>query len=86
MEPVKIVGVKHWKEIPDDYTGVIEFCNGTKEWISKGKLHRLDGHALELDNGEKYWFIDDKEYTKEEHFQYVAEHYPEFIKKLIWNL
>jgi len=32
-----------------------------------GKLHREDGPAEEWADGTKYWFLNDKEVTKEEH-------------------
>ena len=131
MELVTIK-IESWKDIPENYTGIaeypngtkrwylngeyhridgpaIEHSNGTKQWCLKGKLHRTDGPAVEgsdgtkrwylngerhrtdgpaaeYPNGTKYWYLNYKQYTKEEHFQYVAEHYPESIRKLIWNL
>ena len=103
------IKVKTYKDIPENYTGIIEYPNGTKcwylngkyhrtdgptieyldgekEWLLNGKYHRTDGPAIEHPNGSKYWYVDGKYCTKEEHFQYVAEHYPESIRKLIWNL
>ena len=103
------IKVEKWKDIPENYTGIVEYpcgtkvwflngkqhrtngpaneySDGSKEWYLKGMLHRTDGHAIEYANGTKYWFLNGKEYTKEEHFQYVAEHYPESIRKLIWSL
>ncbi|NVM34059.1 MAG: hypothetical protein HWN81_00590 [Candidatus Lokiarchaeota archaeon] len=38
----------------------MEYANGHREWYVEGKLHRLDGPAVEFANGSKYWFIDDK--------------------------
>ena len=64
----------------------VEYSDGTKQWYLKGKLHRIDGPAVEYPDGTKYWYVDGKYYTREEHFQCVAEHHPESIRKLIWNL
>jgi hypothetical protein len=30
---------------------------GIKEWKLNGKLHRLDGPAIELSNGTKLWYV-----------------------------
>ncbi len=103
------IKVKRWRDIPENYTGIVEYADGTKEWFLNGEYHRTDGPAIEYPNGIKwwylngerhrtdgpaieypdgrrYWYLNYKQYTKEEHFQYVAEHYPESIRKLIWNL
>ncbi len=47
-------------EIPKNYTGVIEFYNGTKAWYKESKLHREDGPAVEHSDGDRYWYIEDK--------------------------
>ena len=47
-----------------------EYIDGDKWWYINGKLHRLDGPAIEWD-GTKEYFIEDKEYSKEE-FEKVA--------------
>ena len=39
---------------------------GNKFWWSHGKLHREDGPAVEWANGDKEWYLNDKEYTEEE--------------------
>ena len=33
---------------------------GTKRWYLDGKLHRVDGPAVEWADGSKYWFLNDK--------------------------
>ena len=30
---------------------------GAKEWFLNGKLHRVDGPAIENPNGEKLWYL-----------------------------
>ena len=32
----------------------------------KGKLHRVNGPAIEYDDGSKYWYLNGKELTEEE--------------------
>ena len=34
--------------------------DGTKQWRLDGKLHRVDGPALEYADGTKYWYLNDK--------------------------
>ena len=105
----KYIKIKGWRDIPENYTGIVEYHNGRKDWFLNGKRHRTngpaieyadgskvwyiddelyrtDGPAIEYADGRKYWYLNDKQYTREEHFQYVAEHSPESIRKLIWNL
>ena len=48
------------KEIKDfndpNFTGMIEWPDGTKHWKLNGKLHRLDGPAVERKSGTNLWF------------------------------
>jgi hypothetical protein len=44
------------KEIPNNFTGVAEYSDGTKYYYFEGKFHRLDGPAIEWSKGNKeYW-------------------------------
>ncbi len=36
------------------------YPNGTKEWFLNGKIHRVDGAAIEKANGTKEWFLNGK--------------------------
>ena len=45
---------------PFKFTGIIEYSNGSKQWFTNGRLHRLDGPAHEGSNGEKHWYINGK--------------------------
>ncbi len=41
---------------------------GNVGYVENKKRHRVDGPAVEWDNGTKEWYVDDKEYrTKEEY-------------------
>lgn len=48
----------------------IEYIGGSykghKLWMIHGKYHRVDGPAIEFYNGEKQYWIDDKQYTFKE--------------------
>jgi hypothetical protein len=57
METLK---VKSTSEIPKNYTGVVEYPNGTKQWWAEGKPHREDGPAVEYSDGEKHWYKEGK--------------------------
>jgi transcription elongation factor len=39
---------------------VTVFDNGRREWRFNGKLHRLDGPAVEDGDGYKAWYVDGK--------------------------
>lgn len=41
---------------PSDYTGIVEYSNGTKIWYKEGRFHREDGPAREWPNGSKEWW------------------------------
>jgi len=40
--------------------GLIIDSNRTKSWYMNGKLHRVDGPAIEYANGAKVWYSDGK--------------------------
>jgi len=50
--------------IPENFTGIVEWANGDKDWYRNGKLHREDGPAVECANGIKFWYLNDIEYTE----------------------
>lgn len=37
----------------------VEYCTGNKSWYVNGKRHRLDGPAIEHENGES-WYVNGK--------------------------
>jgi hypothetical protein len=37
----------------------VEYTDG-RTWYLNGKLHRVDGPAMEYYNGSKFWFLNDK--------------------------
>jgi hypothetical protein len=43
----------------------------TKYYYSHGLLHREDGPAIENANGDKWWYLQGKQYTKEEYWRLV---------------
>ena len=53
---MKVIKIKNWSEIPENFTGVAEWPNGTKCWYEEGKIHREDGPAIEFEDGGKEWY------------------------------
>jgi hypothetical protein len=49
-------------DIPDEFTGITEWSDGSKRWWLNGELHREDGPAYEGSNGYKQWWLDGKYY------------------------
>jgi len=54
------IKVKTWKEVPSDFTGIVELDNGAKYWFLNGKRHRENGPAIEDANGSKFWYLNDQ--------------------------
>ena len=56
----KVLKISNRKEIPQNYTGIVEYPNGSKCWYLNGEYHRTDGPAIEWSNEIKYWFLNGK--------------------------
>jgi len=47
--------------VPNDFTGKCYFSmNGYTCYVVNGKLHREDGPAATLDNGQKEWYVNNE--------------------------
>jgi hypothetical protein len=46
-----------------------------KEWRLNGKLHRVDGPAIEYANGDKTWWLNDKYYFSFEEWKQEVRNY-----------
>jgi hypothetical protein len=57
---MKTIKINDWVEIPENFTGVAEYPNGTKHWYKEGKLHREDGPAIIWTDGYKSWYKEGK--------------------------
>jgi hypothetical protein len=80
---MNIIKVRWYSEVSVNYTGVAENWNGDRCWFLKGKLHRIDGPAIEFKNGDKSWYLNGIEYSQEEWFERLSE---EDKEKAVWNL
>ena len=60
--------------------------DGTKIWRTDGKVHRLDGPAIEYPCGHIAWYLNDRRYTFDE-FLELTPISPEekFMLKLIYG-
>ena len=47
-------------KISDETYEVRVYSDGSKEWYQNGKLHRLDGPAIEYSDGYTYWYQNGK--------------------------
>ncbi len=52
---MEVLKLKSYVSAPKNYTGIVEWDNGSKFWYKEGLLHREDGPAREYTNGDKYW-------------------------------
>ena len=57
---MKTIKVEKQSEIPNGFTGIAEWPDGTKEWWLNGILHRVDGPAWEDTDGSKQWYRNGK--------------------------
>lgn len=63
---MKTIKIKNYSEVPKNYTGVVEYYDGYKEWWIEGKRHRIDGPAVEYPDGVKCWWIENYFYSSYE--------------------
>ena len=57
---MKTIKVKKWKEIPENFTGIVEYPDGDKIWYKDGRRHRENGPACEYADGTKHWYKEGK--------------------------
>jgi hypothetical protein len=56
----QVLHVHRRSDAPENYTGILEYPNRTKEWFKNGNPHREDGPAVECANGTKEWWLNGK--------------------------
>lgn len=64
---------KNGKGLPHNENGPAWQHENDKEYFVNGKRHRVDGPAVEHEDGHKEWFINGIEYTKEEFQQWLIK-------------
>ena len=60
-----ILKLKDWEDIPENYTGIIEYKNNILEYCLNGKCHREDGPAIIINGSIQKYYINDKNITEE---------------------
>jgi uncharacterized protein YlzI (FlbEa/FlbD family) len=55
--------------IPDNFTGIVEYRDRTKEWYQDGKRHRLDGPAVEWSSEFESYYINGKCFLTQKSWQ-----------------
>ena len=69
--------------IPENFTGIVEYTNGDKEWYLNGKLHRESGPAIECAYGTKFWYLNDIEYTESKYKAKLSKSKSKCNKKIV---
>src|ERR1700691_2726470 len=57
---MKTLKLKDWEDIPENYTGIIEYKNNILEYCLNGKCHREDGPAFIYPDGRMYYYLNGK--------------------------
>ena len=67
-EKVKMKTIKtdNWEEAPENFTGIVEWADGTKYWCEKGMWHREDGPAIEFSDGRRCYLLEGQEYSEKD--------------------
>ena len=55
---MEIIKVNNFFEVPKNFTGILEYGDGSKYWYKNRKFHREDGPAVEHLDGYKEWWIE----------------------------
>ena len=58
------VFIKSTNEFPENFTGMIEWPDGSKVWLENDKLHRFDGPAFINEPDGKRWYVNDEKVTE----------------------
>jgi hypothetical protein len=56
----RVLELMSGEPVKDNFTGIIKWFHGTKEWYLNGKLHREDGPAVEDADGSKEWWLNNQ--------------------------
>ena len=57
---MKTIKISSLIELPNNFTGIAEWPDETKNWYLDGQRHRGDGPAVEYPGGTKYWYLHGK--------------------------
>ncbi len=51
---MNIIKAKNWKDIPNNFTGIVEWDNEDLEWFKDNRQHREDGFSYKSYNNDHY--------------------------------
>ena len=80
METLKLI--TQYEHVPENYTGIIEYPNGSIYYYVNGKCHREDGPAVIWDDGSLWYYIHGKNITKEVNNWIKENNIPDYK---LWN-
>ena len=70
---METIEVEDYGEIPNGFTGIAEYADGSKQWLLNRKLHRVDGPAWENADGTKAWWLNGNDvFTLEPIGEYIV--------------
>jgi len=52
---METIEIENWREIPENFTGIIKWSNGSIAWLKDGLSHRENEPATIHSDGSKYW-------------------------------
>ncbi len=70
METIDVISNN---DIPEDFTGMAIYSDGTKVWLKDGEKHRENGPAVELVSGKNYWYLNGYQYAEEEYYSRLGD-------------
>ncbi len=90
---MKTIKVKHWTDVPNNYTGIVEWDNGARIWCKNSRVHREDGPAVVWINGDREWWLNDDIIWKSQFGQLCLKHkiivskekHPEYSTVQVWK-
>ena len=56
---MNILYIEFWRDIPKNYTGIVEYTDSTLGYYLNGKYHREDGPAVIDHDGTIYYYLND---------------------------
>jgi len=62
METIKL---NYSLELPENYTGIVEYSNGTISYYLNGELHRENGAAIIRNDGSEEYCLNDKRHRED---------------------
>ena len=81
---MKTIKVVFRQDVPEDFTGIVEFSDETRIWYKEGKVHRKDGPAKEWRDSHKEWYLEDIFYKRINLKDYIILDYYQGNHNLMW--